>query len=103
MSRLVIISNRLPVSITKQKGQFVYTESVGGVATGIASLNEPKDRVWFGWPGLPSNRLKPGDEQHITRELNEKGCHPVFLSKNDIRDFYSGFSNQTIWPLFHYF
>lgn len=103
MSRLVIISNRLPVSITKEKGQFVYTESVGGVATGIASLDEPKDRLWFGWPGLPSNRLRPGDEQHITRELNGKGCHPVFLSNNDIRDFYSGFSNQTIWPLFHYF
>lgn len=103
MSRLVIISNRLPVSITRQKGKFVYTESVGGVATGISSLSKPKERLWFGWPGLPSDRLKSEDEIHIASELNKKGCHPVFLSSKNIRDFYSGFSNKTIWPLFHYF
>ena len=103
MSRLIIVSNRLPVSTSRQKGKCVYTESVGGVATGISSLTEPEERLWFGWPGLPSDRLQSEDQIHITSELNNKGCHPVFLSNKHIRDFYSGFSNKTIWPLFHYF
>ena len=103
MSRLIIISNRLPVSVTKQKGKFVYEESVGGVATGIASLEKPKDRLWFGWPGLASDRLKQSDQELITKDLKKIGCCPVFLSNKQIDDFYSGFSNKTIWPLFHYF
>ena len=103
MSRLIIISNRLPVSISKQKGKFVYTESAGGVATGIASLTEPKERLWFGWPGIPDDRLKSEEQLELTSELNTRGCCPVFLSNKHIQDFYSGFSNKTIWPLFHYF
>ena len=81
MSRLIIISNRLPISIAKQKGKFLYTESVGGVATGIASLSEPKKRFWFGWPGLPSDRLKPKDRSQIADELHKKGCHPDRYSR----------------------
>ena len=103
MSRLIIVSNRLPVSVAKQKDGFIYNESVGGVATGISSLSEPKERLWFGWPGIPSNHLTPDSRNQITKELNNRGCHPVFLSNQNIRDFYSGFSNKTIWPLFHYF
>ena len=103
MSRLIIVSNRLPVSVSKHKGKFNYSESVGGVATGIGSLSEPKERLWFGWPGLASDRLKADDQAQLTGELNKKGCHPVFLSNKHIKDFYSGFSNKTIWPLFHYF
>lgn len=102
-SRLVIVSNRLPVSISRQRGKFVYSESVGGVATGIASLSEPKERIWFGWPGITSDRLASDHKCMITDELNNRGCHPVFLSSRSIQDFYSGFSNRTIWPLFHYF
>lgn len=103
MKRLIIISNRLPVSIAREKGEFSYTESVGGVATGISSLSEPRQRLWFGWPGLPSDRLKIDDKKKIAEGLNERGCEPVFLSNKDINEFYSGFSNKTIWPLFHYF
>ena len=103
MSRLIIISNRLPVSVIKQKGKFVYEESVGGVATGIASLDKPKDRLWFGWAGIPADKLKETDQTQITKDLEKIGCCPVFLNNRDIRDFYSGFSNKTIWPLFHYF
>lgn len=103
MSRLVIVSNRLPVSINRQDGKFIYTDSVGGVATGIASLSKPKERLWFGWPGIASDTLTETDQRQITGDLNAKGCHPVFLSNNNIQDFYEGFSNQTIWPLFHYF
>ncbi len=103
MSRLIIVSNRLPVSISRQKGEFVFSESVGGLATGMSSLEHPKDRLWFGWPGIPNNKLRSEDRVEISRELKSKENYPVFLSSKNIRDFYSGFSNKTLWPLFHYF
>jgi trehalose 6-phosphate synthase/phosphatase len=103
MSRLIIVSNRLPVSVSRKKDEIHYHQSVGGVATGIASLTDAKDSLWFGWPGLAEDYLTPDNKHHIQMGLSEKGCHPVHLSSKDITEFYSGFSNNTIWPLFHYF
>jgi trehalose 6-phosphate synthase/phosphatase len=104
MSRLIIVSNRLPVSVSRGNNDEInYHQSVGGVATGIASLADAKDRLWFGWPGLADDYLTPDNKYHIQVGLKEKGCHPVHLSSKDITEFYSGFSNNTIWPLFHYF
>jgi len=73
------------------------------VATGISSLSVPEKRLWFGWPGLADDKLTSEDKREVFGGLQELGCHPVFLSAKDIRGFYSGFSNRTIWPLFHYF
>lgn len=103
MSRLIIVSNRLPVRVHINEDEVTYHHSVGGVATGISSLAGAKDRVWFGWPGLPDDFISPENKRKIQTGLNEKGCHPVHLSSKDITEFYSGFSNNTIWPLFHYF
>lgn len=103
MSRLIIVSNRLPVSVSLQEEKISFHQSVGGVATGISSLSEPKERLWFGWPGLAGGHLTSEHRQVITEGLHERGCRPVFLNEIDIQDFYSGFSNKTIWPLFHYF
>lgn len=103
MSRLVIVSNRLPVSVARQADSLSFQPSVGGVATGIASLEEPKERIWIGWPGIASDRLGTDHKQQIARGLEKHGCKPVFLSGAEMRDYYFGFSNRTIWPLFHYF
>ena len=104
MSRLVMISNRLPVSVSKDEdGNLQFHRSVGGVATGIASLDEPKERLWIGWPGITTDNLKEGEQELITEELEKHGCAPIFLSEREIDEFYAGFSNETIWPLFHYF
>jgi trehalose 6-phosphate synthase/phosphatase len=103
MSRLIIISNRLPVSVTRQADSLSFQPSVGGVATGIASLESPKQRLWFGWPGIASDRLSSDHKHQITKGVEEHGCKPIFLSSTEVRDFYFGFANRTIWPLFHYF
>ncbi|MDH4202437.1 MAG: trehalose-6-phosphate synthase [Phycisphaerae bacterium] len=92
MSRLIIVSNRLPVSVSRGNNDEInYHQSVGGVATGIASLADTKDRLWFGWPGLADDYLTPDNKYHIQMGLKEKGCHPVHLSSKDITGFYSGF------------
>ena len=96
MSKLIIVSNRLPVTVSRAGGKISLRPSVGGVATGMSSLSEPKERIWFGWPGLADDKLTPESQQAVRRDLKEQGCHPVFLSAKDIRGFYSGFSNKTI-------
>ena len=66
MSKLIIVSNRLPVTVTKYGGKVSYHQSVGGVATGMSSLSEPKERIWFGWPGLSRDKLTPEHKEEIT-------------------------------------
>ncbi len=103
MSKLIIVSNRLPVTVSRSGNNVSFRQSVGGLATGISSLSQPRERLWFGWPGLSNDKLTPQVEQEIFAGLKDRGCYPVMLSSKDIRGFYSGFSNRTIWPLFHYF
>lgn len=87
----------------RRDGQFVATPSVGGLATGLRSFYQSQESVWVGWPGVLSDEVTSGDEAHLARQLAEQNCHPVFLSRRDREDYYYGFCNKTIWPLFHYF
>ena len=101
MSRLVIISNRLPVTIDKVEGELIYHPSAGGLATGLRSLSEAWEKVWIGWPG---KEIKSESERETVREeLAKDNLAPVFLSREEIKLYYEGFSNKTIWPQFHYF
>lgn len=101
MKRIIIISNRLPVNITKKRGTLQFNPSVGGLATGLGSLYKSYDSVWLGWPGYYTSN--PDERNGITEILAKDRMSPVFLSRDQIEKFYEGFSNKTIWPLFHYF
>lgn len=102
--KFIIVSNRLPVSVSKVAGRLVYETSSGGLATAMSSLgDESFERLWIGWPGIPSDELTPADKAAITRKLRSLGCAPVFLTKQQVDNFYHGYANDTIWPLFHYF
>lgn len=98
----VIVTNRLPVNITKVNGKLNYSNSSGGLATAMSSLDS-EDRIWIGWPGLSSDELTEKDKVDITDELQKRGCFPVFLNDDQIANFYEGYANDTLWPLFHYF
>ncbi|MBN2283269.1 MAG: bifunctional alpha,alpha-trehalose-phosphate synthase (UDP-forming)/trehalose-phosphatase [Deltaproteobacteria bacterium] len=104
MKRILIVSNRLPVTIEKRKGTFYYRQSAGGVATGLSSFYQSHESVWVGWPGIASDKLGGDEKELITERLkSEFNCHPLFLSQRDVSLYYEGFSNKTVWPLFHYF
>jgi len=104
MQRLLLISNRLPVTVEKRKSEISYKQSVGGLATGLSSFYQTYNSIWIGWCGLPSNNIKGNERKQIEKHLRETyNSHTLFLSNNDQRLFYSGFCNKTIWPLFHYF
>ncbi|MNS23337.1 Trehalose-phosphate synthase [compost metagenome] len=100
-SKTIIVSNRLPVKITFNSGQIAYQNSEGGLATGLGSIYRTGNNIWIGWPGaiIEDDMLK----EQVSVDLKEKSLFPVFLSDEEINKYYEGFSNETLWPLFHYF
>ncbi len=103
MGKLITISNRLPFSFGKKNGRLSLESSAGGLATGLRSFYKSRPSAWIGWPGLPESKITPEDEKQIVKNLAVESCRPVFLSGNEIDQYYHGFSNKTVWPLFHYF
>ncbi|MBK5254068.1 MAG: bifunctional alpha,alpha-trehalose-phosphate synthase (UDP-forming)/trehalose-phosphatase [Peptostreptococcaceae bacterium] len=104
MSKMILISNRLPVTIKKDSQGFEYESSVGGLATGLKSYHEHTNSIWVGWPGITNESLSSEETIDIRQVLDKQfKCLPVFMSELEIEEFYYGFCNKTIWPLFHYF
>lgn len=101
MERIIIVSNRLPITIQKRKGNLTFIPSVGGLATGLSTSYKSLICKWIGWPGLSSSTQE--EKAKIEEHLLLNNMLPVFLTKTDIKNYYEGFSNETIWPLFHYF
>jgi trehalose 6-phosphate synthase/phosphatase len=103
MEKIHILSNRLPFNVNIDDNNFELIPSVGGLATGMRSVYKKYLGSWIGWPGVPVDELTEGQIQNINAALKNENCIPVDLSNDDINLYYEGFSNKTIWPLFHYF
>lgn len=109
MSRLIIISNRLPFSLEKSEGEVSIRQSSGGLVSAIKSYFERPDmqgegfseKLWIG-----SMDAAEEDWQSATEQANfaaEFTIVPIFPDSEIYEDYYNGFSNSTLWPLFHYF
>jgi trehalose 6-phosphate synthase/phosphatase len=101
MRRLLIVSNRLPLTIQERKGELHLEPSVGGLATGLSSWYKSRDSIWIGWPGITGKKIKR--EKDILAKLLSENCHPVSITQHDVEAYYHGICNRTIWPLFHHF
>jgi trehalose 6-phosphate synthase/phosphatase len=102
-SRLCIVSNRLPITIRRGvDGDMSIERSSGGLATALANTHAGHDSLWIGWPG--DSFEDAATQKEIESVLrHEHNCVPVFLSAEDLKKYYEGFSNNALWPLFHYF
>jgi trehalose 6-phosphate synthase/phosphatase len=98
--RVVIVSNRLPVKITGKHEDISYKKTEGGLATALNSIYKQNNNLWIGWPGA---EIDPQDEPKVVHDLGQNNLVPIFLNHQEINDFYEGFSNEILWPLFHYF
>jgi len=106
--RLVIISNRLPFTVSFKDNTPQFKPSAGGLTTGLWSyLDRPlaegaerPDYLWMGWPGIS---VPPEHEAGVRTHGEKFKSAPVFLPEESMDRFYLGFCNKTIWPLFHYF
>lgn len=102
-SDFIIVSNRLPVSVAKVDGKLVFSQSPGGLAKAMSSLKTDANHIWIGWPGISSDQLTSDEKKTIITKLKKYSCYPVFLTDAQVKNFYEGYANDTIWPLFHYF
>ncbi|KCZ71868.1 trehalose-phosphatase [Candidatus Methanoperedens nitroreducens] len=109
--RILIVSNRLPITVVEKEGGLKFRESVGGLVSGLSAYMDSlknssftmSECIWIGWPGITIDDNNGMKEELKSRALSEFHSYPVFLSKKSMEKFYHGFCNKTIWPLFHYF
>ncbi len=103
MPKTIIISNRLPLQIKIENEHLTVTPSVGGLATGMKSVHKAGDSLWIGWSGLTEEEIDDSMNTEVDEASAKEGCVNVPLTEEDVENYYYGFSNKTIWPLFHYF
>ena len=101
MSKTIIVSNRLPIKILNEDGVLTITSSEGGLATGLGSIYQDGNNVWIGWPGIEVN--DSAQQEQVIGDLQSKKLVPVFLTQEEISEYYEGFSNEILWPIFHYY
>lgn len=97
---LIVVSNRLPVAIFKEDDRWQVKPSTGGLVTALSPIISQTNGMWIGWPGCPDDA--PAEEllKEYSQQLNYQ-VKPILISKDEIEKFYLGFSNNSIWPLFH--
>jgi len=96
----IIISNRLPIQIERKKDKLIIKPSAGGLATGLNSAFDSTEICWVGWPGIVPK--DDSEKEKIIALLKPMNLLPVFLSKEEIHNFYEGYSNEVLWPICHY-
>jgi len=102
VERLVVVSNRLPQTLKCQDGKWATQRSSGGLATAMNPLLRQTGGIWIGWPGESSNP-EDVERQQILRQWEESDhAIAVDLPGDLAGDFYEGYPNQAVWPLFHY-
>lgn len=100
--KLFIIANRLPIKANRnENNELEFTRSEGGLTTGMDSLDMDVEKHWIGWPGTYTE--SEDEEKLISQHLDKFNFHPVFLTSEQILNYYEGYSNSTLWPLCHYF
>ncbi len=95
--RLIIASNRLPVSVAETNTGLTLTRSNGGLATALASLFQQNTSLWVGWTGMPRHLT----ETELSTLTFPPYLSPVNITHDEIHRYYEGFSNSIFWPLAH--
>jgi trehalose 6-phosphate synthase/phosphatase len=103
MNKTIIVSNRLPLQISIEGDKLNVNPSVGGLATGMKSVHADGNGVWIGWSGITDEDLDDNLKLKVNNKIENAKCRAVQLTIDDVNDYYLGFSNRTLWPLFHYF
>ncbi|HEX4443076.1 MAG TPA: trehalose-6-phosphate synthase [Galbitalea sp.] len=91
----VVVSNRLPVDrVVAANGDATWQHSPGGLVTALEPVMRASKGAWVGWAGQPDLEFEPFSSDGIE-------IIPVPLTASDIENYYEGFSNDTLWPLYH--
>lgn len=91
---LVIAANRLPVDRVREGNRSVWRRSPGGLVTAMESVMSGRDGAWIGWSGVAG-------KAPAAFEQDDMWLNPIALSAEEVTDYYEGFSNGSLWPLYH--
>jgi trehalose 6-phosphate synthase/phosphatase len=92
---MVVLANRLPFDLKKQAdGSTIARQAPGGLVTALAPILSRREGAWIGWAGDADVELDPTTTDGLT-------LYPLPLSADEISSYYEGFSNGTLWPLYH--
>ncbi|EGB10711.1 hypothetical protein AURANDRAFT_70085 [Aureococcus anophagefferens] len=100
--RVLIVANRLPIRCSRdaRTGRWSFDDAPGGLATALRGISMEVQFVWVGWVGCD---VPPQERARVAERLmREHGCFPVFLEPQLVENYYNGFCNDVLWPLFHY-
>jgi trehalose 6-phosphate synthase len=101
-SDFVVVANRLPVDLERlADGTTTWKRSPGGLVTALEPLLRKRRGAWIGWPGLVKDDLSSAEIDAEPIVQDDLTLHPVWLSADDVAEYYEGFSNATLWPLYH--
>jgi len=101
-TRLIAVSNRLPIKLRREKGNWHVEPGAGGLVTALAPVLRNRGGVWIGWAGTTED----ADIQRLADSASHNAGYtlrPVTLTEDQVRDYYYGFANRVLWPLFHDF
>ena len=93
---IIIASNRLPFTYSREAGVLKRKPSPGGLVSALEPVLQKRGGTWIGWPGIT---LHPGER--ISSRAGSYRVEPVKLAQTEVKHYYHGFSNGTLWPLFH--
>jgi trehalose 6-phosphate synthase/phosphatase len=102
MSRILIVSNRLPITVKRENGVIAVERSSGGLATGLRSLHQKSEGTWIGWAGH-AGPVEPAEAAELDARYRDLRVVPVELSADEVERYYEGYCNGLLWPLFHSF
>ena len=100
MNRLIIVSNRLPFALDSAgEDLWTVTPAVGGLVSAVEPVLRERGGTWIGWPGTAGEI----PNEPLAKATRDAGYNvvPVALSETERDEFYYGYSNEVIWPLFH--
>jgi len=101
--RLIVVSNRLPLTLRRAGEGWRTERSSGGLASALDPVLKRTGGLWLGWPGESPAAPDPAREEHLRSWKSKHGYLAVELPVDVARNFYEGYANQTLWPLFHNF
>ena len=100
--RLLLVANRLPITAKMDDDGRLQpsSRSSGGLATGLWGPHQRSGGLWIGWPG--ELQLDEAQQQELNEKLGELRALPVYLTQDEINEYYENMANGVLWPLFHY-
>src|SRR5690242_17981252 len=100
MGRLILVSNRLPITVTGCGDAIQVAPSSGGLATGLGSVHECNESLWVGWSGMDAGASSEA-RRSLQAQLAARRLVEVPLSADDVSIYYEHIANGVLWPIFH--